>query len=82
MSDVPTLDLMREWETRAEAAYAAMYDAASHAVKDLKDEALLCLARATEIAEALDRIEDAKRLRARSENIAAVYNSQFRYVGR
>ncbi len=73
---------MRDFEARAEAAYTAMYDARSHEEKDLKDDACFYLARAAEIADAMGLNEEAVRLRARSDNIAGVYNSQFRYVGR
>jgi len=73
---------MRDFEQRAEAAYAAMYDAASHNQKDLKDDALFYLTRAQEIAEALGLVDDAERLKARADNIMGVYNSQFRYIGR
>lgn len=60
------------------AAYAAMYDAQPWDEKDLKDDASFYLARAVEVAEALGFHEDAARLKARSENIRGVYNSQFR----
>jgi hypothetical protein len=74
----PTRELMLEHEQRAETAYAAMYEAPSWDEKDLKDDALFYLARAIEVAEALDLAEDAARLKARVENIMGVYNSQFR----
>ena len=74
----PTRERMLELEARAEAAYAAMYDARPHEEKDLKDDALLYLAEAQRIAEALDLPDDAARLKARTENIMGVYNSQFR----
>lgn len=73
-----TRELMEEYEQRAEAAYAQMYDAPSYDQKDLKDDALYLLARATEVAAALGLSEDETRLKARSENIRGVYNSQFR----
>jgi hypothetical protein len=75
---VPTPELMTDYETRAEAAYAAMYDAPSWDEKDLKDDALFYLARAIEVAEALGLEDDAARLKARVANIMGVYNSQFR----
>jgi hypothetical protein len=78
----PTREAMADYERRAEAAYAAMYDAPSWDEKDLKDDALFYLARALEIAEALGLAEDAARLKKRSDNIMGVYNSQFRYIGR
>jgi hypothetical protein len=84
MSDkpAPTRELMMDYERRAEAAYAAMYDAPDHDQKDLKDDALFYLARAIEAAETLNLAEDAARLKARVDNIMGVYNSQFRYIGR
>lgn len=75
-------ELIRDYEARAEAAYSAMYDARSYDVKDFKDDALFYLARAIELAEALEMAQDATRLRARSENISGVYGSQFRGVFR
>jgi hypothetical protein len=74
----PTPELMAEYEQRAEAAYSAMYDAQPWDEKDLKDDALFYLARAIEVADALDLTEEAIRLKARVENIIGVYNSQFR----
>ena len=71
-------EAMLEWERKAEAAYAAMYEAESWNQKDLKDDASFYLARALEIAEQLGLDEDADRLRARGENIRGVWNSQFR----
>ncbi len=75
------LELMADYEARAESIYAAMYDAEPPDCKDLKDDASFYFARAVEVAEALGRVDDAARLRARSENIHGVYNSQFRGVG-
>ena len=81
-SPTPSAAQMAEWEARAEAAYAAMYDAPDHDQKDLKDDALLYLAHAIKIAEALGRNADAARLKAREINIMGVWNSQFRPVRR
>ncbi|MBL6939843.1 MAG: hypothetical protein ISS15_11600 [Alphaproteobacteria bacterium] len=78
MTTAPTRELMLEYEQRAEHAYAAMYEAPSHGQKDLKDDALFFLARAIEVAGALGFTQDAARLRARSDTIMGVYNSQFR----
>jgi len=80
----PTLSRQQiaDYEQRAEAAYAAMYEAADHNQKDLKDDALFYLARATEIAEGLGLKEDVERLTKRAANITGVYNGQFRYIGR
>ena len=79
---IPSAEQMAQWEARAEAAYAAMYDAPDHDQKDLKDDALLYLARAIEIADALGLAADAARLKARESNIMGVWNSQFRPVRR
>jgi hypothetical protein len=69
-------------EDRAEAAYTAMYDAAPHNVKDFYEDACLYLAQAIEIAKHLGLADEVERLKKRSEAIDAVYNHQFRYVGR
>jgi hypothetical protein len=83
MSDEqPTRELMLEYEQKAEAAYAAMYDAEPWNEKDLKDDALFYLARAQEIADQLALAEDLDRLRARTANIVGVWDCQFRYPGR
>ena len=73
---------MANWEARAEAAYTAMYDAAPHSVKDCYEDACLYLAHAIEIATGLGLIAEAERLKKRGDEIDAVYNHQFRYVGR
>lgn len=75
-------ELIRDFEARGEAAYTAMYDARDHDVKDFKDDALFYLARAFELAQAMELAADAARLRARSDNIMGVYGSQFRGVFR
>jgi hypothetical protein len=59
-----------------------MYDAAPHNVKDLYEDACLYLARAIRVAERLGLMDEAERLKKRSEDISAVYNHQSRYVGR
>jgi len=74
----PTPELMSDYEAKAEAAYAAMYDAQPWNQKDLKDDALFFLARAIEVAEVLGLETDKTRLNARVDNIMGVYNSQFR----
>ena len=71
-----------ENEARAEAAYAAMYDAAPHNVKDHYEDACRYLAQAIEIATGLELTKEVARLAKRGEEIDAVYNHQFRYVGR
>lgn len=73
-----TPELLADYERKAEAAYAAMYDAPPYDQKDLKDDALFYLARAMEVAEALEFTDEASRLKARIENIMGAYNSQFR----
>jgi hypothetical protein len=73
-----TRELMAEYESKAEAAYSAMYDAPSWDEKDLKDDALSYLARAIEVAEQLGLADETERLNARVTNIIGVYNSQFR----
>lgn len=75
-------DRMADMEAKAEKAYDAMYDAASHNVKDCCEDACLFLAEAITIANKLGLAEEAARLAARKDHIRAVYNSQFRYVGR
>jgi hypothetical protein len=69
---------MAEYESRAEAAYSAMYDAPSWDEKELKDDALFYLARAIDVAELLGLAEETERLNDRVANIMGVYNSQFR----
>ncbi|MCZ7594272.1 MAG: hypothetical protein M5U16_04650 [Hyphomicrobium sp.] len=73
---------MADYEARAEAAYAAMYDAAPHNVKDHYEDACLYLAHAIEIAAGWGLEQEVARLKKRSEEIDAVYNHQFRHVGR
>ena len=73
---------MADDEDRAEAAYAAMYDAEPRACKDLKDDACFYLSRAIAAAKAAGRHGDAARLRERLDHVTRVYNSQFRGVGR
>lgn len=73
---------MSDYEARAEMAYAAMYDAAPHNVKDYYEDACLYLAHAIQVATDLGLSDEAARLKKRGEEIDAVYNHQFRYVGR
>jgi hypothetical protein len=75
-------DNMARYEAKAEEAYAAMYDAAPHNVKDHYEDACLYLNRAIEIAKTQGLDAEVGRLAARVEHVTAVYNSQFRYVGR
>ena len=72
---------MADYEARAEAAHTAMYDAAPHNVKDCYDDACLYLAHAIQMATGLGLAGEVERFRKRSEEIDAVYNHQFRYVG-
>jgi hypothetical protein len=69
-------------EARAEAAYAAMYEAAPHNVKDHYEDACLYLGLAVRRAADLGLEADVERLQKRLDDITAVYNAQFRYVGR
>ncbi len=73
---------MATFEARAEAAYAAMYDAAPHNVKDHYEDACSCLAQAIRIAMDSGLTSEVARLTNRGKDIEAVYNHQFRYVGR
>ena len=66
---------MLEHEQSAETAYSAMYDAQPWDEKDLKDEALVYLMRAIEVAEALGLNGDVRRLKARVDKIMGVYKS-------
>ena len=55
---------------------------APHNVKDYYEDACLYLAHAMQIATGLGLVDEVERLRKRSEEIGAVYNHQFRHVGR
>jgi hypothetical protein len=72
---------MADFEARAEKAYAALYDAAPHTVKDCCDDASLYLSNAIKLAKK-SLTAEADRLAARAAHIDNVYNSQFRYAGR
>jgi hypothetical protein len=65
-----------EWERRAEAAYADMYEA--RRAKEPYEDACFAFARAVEAAQRLGLDAEAARLTRRVEHIRAVYNSQFR----
>jgi hypothetical protein len=52
---------MAKYEARAEAAYASMYEAAPHNVKDLYEDACLHLAQAIHVAERVGQ-DEAERL--------------------
>lgn len=74
----PTREDLQRYEAEAEAAYDAMYEVKAYGAKDLRDDALIALGRAIEIAEQLGLPEEAERLRKRRANIDGVYQSQFR----
>jgi hypothetical protein len=65
-----------EWERRAEAAYAEMYEA--RRAKEPYEDACFAFARAIEAAQRLGLHDEVARLNRRVEHIRAVYNSQFR----
>jgi hypothetical protein len=69
-------------EARAEQAYAAMYEASPHNVKDCYEDACLYLSRAIKLAEELGLNVEYERLTARVAHVEYVYNHQFRYGGR
>ena len=71
-----------ECEQAAEAAYAAMYDAPPYRVKDCRDDARSAFNRGIEIAKNAGLAGEVRRLSLRLQHVEAVYNSQFRGVGR
>jgi hypothetical protein len=71
-----TLADMEAHERRAEAAYAAMYDA--RRPKDDYEDAMSALGDAIKAAEAAQSSPDAKRLKQRRDHIREVYKRQFR----
>lgn len=75
-------DTVADCERSAEAAYAAMYDARPHGVKDCYDDARLYFSRAIEAASNAGLADEVTRLAKRLEQVEAVYNGQFRGVGR
>lgn len=62
---------------KGELAYARMYE--SGYPKDDRDDALMSLAKAISMANELGLEQEAARLKAQSEHINAVFNSQFRW---
>jgi hypothetical protein len=68
-------------EELGEAAYKAMYDAHPRQVKDLYEAARAHFAKAIADADAAGRVDEIDRLTARLDQIAQVYNHQFRGVG-
>ena len=79
MIDRKTMD---DFERAAEVAYAGMYDAKPHGVKDCYDDAQLCFAHAIEAARLAGLVDEVERLKSRAEHVRNVYNGQFRGVGR
>ena len=79
MIDRKTID---DFERAAEVAYAGLYDAKPHGVKDCYDDAMLCFAHAIEAARLAGLVNEVERLKSRAEHIRNVYNGQFRGVGR
>jgi hypothetical protein len=73
---------MARFEALAEEAYSAMYDVRAHGVKDCYEDACYNLSRAIDIAKMRGLKADEERLTKRLAHIEAVYNSQFRHVGR
>jgi hypothetical protein len=79
--DPPSFAPGRIEELRAEAAYAAMYDAtARHAAKGHYEDACLHFTRAIAAARAAGSPAEAARLQARLDHVRAVYDHQFRGV--
>ncbi len=74
----PTREDLSYYEAKAEAAYDAMYDVKVYGAKDCRDDALIALGRAIDIAEKLGLPEEVERLRKRRAHIDAIYQSQFR----
>jgi len=72
---------MARCERRAEAAYAAMYDARPPAAKDCYDDARRYFTQAIEFAGRADLADEVTRLTSRRSHIAEVYIRQFRWVG-
>jgi hypothetical protein len=79
---VDDLESIAESERLGEAAYAAMYDARPHGVKDCYEDALVHFGRAIETARRAHLANEVTRLSRRAEHIERVYNRQFRGVGR
>ena len=74
-------EVIAECEAKAEAAYAAMYDARPHGVKDLYDNARLYFRDAIDAAQCAGRTDDVTRLTSRVQHVEEVYISQFRFIG-
>ena len=78
----PQRETLAEHERQGEAAYEAMYEALPYEVKDLYEEAHRNFWRAIETAWQGRMFAEVVRLSARFAEIDAVYNSQFRGIGR
>jgi hypothetical protein len=68
-------------EALAEAAYDAMYEAKLVGAKGRYEEARLNFDRAIEAARRAHLLKEAARLTRRRNQVARIYNSQFRYTG-
>jgi hypothetical protein len=75
-------ETIAELERMAEGSYSAMYEARPHNVKDHYDDAQLYFSRAIDAAQRARLSDEVARLTNRRDHIIAVYNSQFRGVGR
>jgi hypothetical protein len=75
-------ETIAELERMAEGSHSAMYEARTHNVKDHYDDAQLYFSRAIEAAQQGGLSDHVTRLTNRCDHITAVYNSQFRGVGR
>ncbi len=75
----PAFEMNRN-EKLAEAAYDAMYEAKSYAVKDCFDDARGHLTKAIDSAKRAGLDDEVARLTARLDHIVSVYNSQFRGI--
>lgn len=71
-----------EFERLAEAAYAAMYDARPYGVKDCYEDARSHFWQAIEEAQRGCLTDEIARLSRRLAQVEAVYDRQFRWVGR
>ena len=73
---------LAEFELKAEEAYAAMYIARPYGVKDCYEEARSQYHQAVEEAQRAGCIDEMVRLGNRLAHVEAVYDNQFRGVGR
>ena len=73
---------IKELERLANQADEEMYDARPSEAKDYKDDACHFLYQASELAKRAGLDSEAARLIARRDHIMAVWDSQFRGVGR